>query len=322
MKLFGQILPKDYTISEFKASSTFSWRLQSSSLGITTVTPDIDQAVTVNRAVNAPDDYYSSTPPVNVDTGIYEYVLYSSINHIFYSDVIFASGSQYTTSSVSGLADNSYVISIGQDFYGDRIKPNSFELQLNNIPTTVIDDGFGNLITNPLSGTGSYVGNIFYDNGIAVIKENSGSVLTITNNDGIKILNGTNVYIDYASEVDITRHEINVKIRPSEFNMSFANPSIQRTFSTASVPVELQDSASLAIQMIENLNVPQSSSGEYTVYSLMAADIIKPYITTIGLYDDKNQLLAVAKLSSPVQRTYESDQTFIVRFDVVPELNY
>ena len=39
------------------------------------------------------------------------------------------------------------------------------------------------------------------------------------------------------------------------------------------------------------------------------------YITTIGLYSDKNELLAVAKLSEPIKKTPSQEVTFRVRLD-------
>lgn len=42
----------------------------------------------------------------------------------------------------------------------------------------------------------------------------------------------------------------------------------------------------------------------------------KPYITTIGLYDDDANLLAVAKLGQPIKISSETDTTFILRYDL------
>ena len=42
---------------------------------------------------------------------------------------------------------------------------------------------------------------------------------------------------------------------------------------------------------------------------------MKPYITTIGLYNDKSQLLAIGKLSQPIQKRDDIDMNFIVRWD-------
>ena len=41
----------------------------------------------------------------------------------------------------------------------------------------------------------------------------------------------------------------------------------------------------------------------------------RPFVTTIGLYNDNLQLLAVGKLSQPVQLSTNTDTTFIVKFD-------
>ena len=39
------------------------------------------------------------------------------------------------------------------------------------------------------------------------------------------------------------------------------------------------------------------------------------FITTVGLYDSNNNLLAVAKLSRPVEKNDEKDLTFRIRLD-------
>ena len=41
----------------------------------------------------------------------------------------------------------------------------------------------------------------------------------------------------------------------------------------------------------------------------------KPYITTVGLYDDDAQLLAVAKLARPIQKREDIDMNFLIRWD-------
>ena len=41
----------------------------------------------------------------------------------------------------------------------------------------------------------------------------------------------------------------------------------------------------------------------------------KPYITTIGLYDDQARLIAIAKLGRPVQKREDVDMNFLIRWD-------
>lgn len=41
----------------------------------------------------------------------------------------------------------------------------------------------------------------------------------------------------------------------------------------------------------------------------------QPYVTTIGLYNEDNELLVVGKLAQPVRTSNETDTTFVVRYD-------
>ena len=43
--------------------------------------------------------------------------------------------------------------------------------------------------------------------------------------------------------------------------------------------------------------------------------LFKPYVTTIGLYNEDNELLVVGKLGQPIRTSNETDTTFIVRWD-------
>jgi hypothetical protein len=225
MKTFGTIDSKDYTVEEMPVSAPISWELVSGSGGLRITQPEfLEGAVTVQRASNTPSNFYESgTPKVNENTGVYEYLLYKSIKHLFYtSPAVFYNSTTLLTSSLAPLADNSYVISISQNFYGERIKPGSFELSTELSNKYIRDDGYGNLFVSQ-SSTGSYVGNIFYKNGIIVIKEASGSTITTLSPVGLKIVDSTEIYLEYSSDVEITRHEVNVNVLPTDFNFSIFN---------------------------------------------------------------------------------------------------
>lgn len=308
MRTFSALNPKDYTIQDFYSSAPMGWQLVSGSNGVQITAPSgLQGAVMVQRAANDPSEFlqYDNTPRINVDTGTYEYVLYRSIKHLFYDHGVFYSGSDLVAESITGLPNNFYVVSIGQYFYGERIKPGSFELSLDAITQAVTDDGFGNLIVSS-SGTGSYVGNIFYNKGIAVISEYTSSVASAVTSSGIKIVNGTQVYVDYSSDVKIQRHEINLKLEAGDYNMSFSNPSLRKLYTPTTASVT---------QRFVDQNIPQSGSGSWSLSTLMSSGVIKPYVTTIGLYNQNYELLAVAKVSTPIQRTFDMEQIFIVRFD-------
>lgn len=328
MKTFGIVDSKDYTVETMYVSAPMSWELLSGSNGIEIVDLDyLDGAIVVQQASNSPEDFYGSvSPKINSNTGTYQYVLYRSIKHLFYSTSSIASGSNNVigylnsyfysgsilgTASLAGLPDESYILSIGQQFYGDRIKPGTFELTTEVPNKTILDDDVGNLYISE-SGVGTYIGNVFYDKGIAVIKHNTSPVTTTINTNGLKLVNGSRLYIDYESDVKFDRHEIYAKIAPEEFNFSIFNPTILRSYqATGSVSASIFT----ASMQQQNVKTSGSSTDTYNLYNLMSAGVIKPYITTVGLYNERYELLAVAKLSEPIQRTFDTDQIFIVRFD-------
>ena len=41
-----------------------------------------------------------------------------------------------------------------------------------------------------------------------------------------------------------------------------------------------------------------------------------PYITTVGLYNDANELIAVGKTGRPIPKTKNSDMTFEIKIDI------
>ena len=42
----------------------------------------------------------------------------------------------------------------------------------------------------------------------------------------------------------------------------------------------------------------------------------KPYITTVGLYNEANELIAVAKTNRPIPKSHNVDMTFVVKLDI------
>ena len=280
MKIYGTIERNDYTIEPYTSHATISWELVSSSAGITVTNPTgVTGAVTVNVAGKN-----SNVTAINNDTGVYEYILYKSIKHNFYNHNYFYSASVVTTQSITPLADSAYVISIGQNFYGDQVRNGSFLCTLNGSPTAIQDDGNGNLFIS--QSTMSYVGNIFYKHGVAVITNNTSSAAASITSGGLHLTSGSELTVSFDTVVSRNRYQTNVRLLPGEFNASPYNPSVARTYLTAS-----------------------------GVYEQMTTGNIKPYVTTIGLYNDFNELIAVAKLSTAIQRIFNTQQIFIVRFD-------
>jgi hypothetical protein len=63
---------------------------------------------------------------------------------------------------------------------------------------------------------------------------------------------------------------------------------------------------------------PSLVSGSYTSGSLKnfaTGSTFYTYATSLGLYDDDNQLLAVAKFGKPIMMSPDTDMTFVVKYD-------
>ena len=93
-----------------------------------------------------------------------------------------------------------------------------------------------------------------------------------------------NIYdVEYKSARTIYENEVLIKVPKADCNVSM-NPSLRKPKS----------------QFIQN---------QFT------GSAWKPYVTTIGLYNDEAQLIAVAKLGRAVQKRDDVDMNFIVRWD-------
>lgn len=95
-----------------------------------------------------------------------------------------------------------------------------------------------------------------------------------------------NFNVDFRNKYRIYEHEVLLKLREGDFNLSL-NPTLRVG--------ETEDSQQLKSFV----------TGSW-----------KPYITTIGLYNQNYELLAVARLAKPVEKRDDVPMNFIVRFDI------
>ncbi len=71
-------------------------------------------------------------------------------------------------------------------------------------------------------------------------------------------------------------------------------------------------------QFNRTLNVTAYTKSETSSQFYMLPDANYTYITSIGLYDDQNVLMAIAKLSSPIRVSDIIDTTIVVGLDYIP----
>ena len=276
----------------------------------------------------------------------YNSLIYSQINHLFYQNYTssldtgslmfnvntYTSASQqrptasyfnYNTNPLlikqfpSASGNNISVLSINQDIYGSKILPNSFQISASDANYIIKDDGNGNLydvsqaqnqfidlnyITLNYIKTGSltepgvfFVGNMFYAHGLIVIT-NPNYITTIFEN-GEEFRSSSYAF---QNEHIIYENEINCIIKESDFNLSY-NPTLLK----------------YGGQYITSDSNGYTLTGSFdtTVKDFATGSAFQPYVTTIGLYNDENELLMVAKLAKPIVLSSDTDMTFIVKYD-------
>lgn len=224
-------------------------------------------------------------------------------------------------SSSRTLATGSNIYSIPRELFGVNIKPASFQITLTNLvnalyvsgtywtgsyevppidfrspPTssvTILDDGEGNLY---LSGSSpvKYLGDIIYPHGLAILTDLQYDYLADAN---------TLDKIIWQTSHPILTHNYHCKIRESEYNYTY-NP----TALTSSLKATYDNDGYLY----------STSSKSDTGYRRdnITGSAFQPYITTVGLYNDANELIAVGKMSQPVPKSANTEMTIIVKIDI------
>ena len=57
------------------------------------------------------------------------------------------------------------------------------------------------------------------------------------------------------------------------------------------------------------------SQDSHELANFTTSSLFKPYITTVGLYNEENELLVVGKMGQPVMTSNETDTTIVLRWD-------
>jgi hypothetical protein len=93
-----------------------------------------------------------------------------------------------------------------------------------------------------------------------------------------------NAVLKWKSNLPIFTHNYHCKIKSSEFNYSL------------------------------NKTILETSDG--LAKPFVTASFFNPYFTTVGLYNDSNELMAVAKLGRPTPKSIDTDMSVIVKLDM------
>jgi len=200
------------------------------------------------------------------------------------------------------------IITIPQKYFGETIKVGSFKITdtQDSKDVIIVDDKYGNLYSTnaehsqsantSISSSENYIGNIFYDMGIAVITETgswSGSV------NYPQVTSASNFNLEFRSTQTIYTREYNVKINPTDFNYTLNTTA--RCFLSGS------ESYTDFSNVIENPYLCSEFTGSEW----------QPYITTILFHRKINEEpLFIARLPKPLRKSDLINMNIKVRLDM------
>ena len=260
---------------------------------------------------------------VNASTASFDKrLVYQSINQLYYSNfsssIIPTSNSfdNYLQSSfnISGsrnIDQNLAVFSLPKEIYGTHIEPLSITIKydtdtgeqyvFNNYATTggidsdlAADNQYAeNTVTTIASSSNSIVddgeGNLILKNVTPTVHVGNviyphGQVI-ITDNPIAQVFNSTyNARLEWKSNLPIYTHNYHCRVKANELNFSLNKTAVDQT--TGQIKDNISGSA------------------------------FQPYVSTIGLYNDANELVAVAKTASPIPKSTNTDMSFHIKLDM------
>lgn len=289
----------------------------------------LDQTdITALYGTNQTDLYDVDTDDTNSD-GTSKRTLYDSIKAQFYLNPTTASivtevgkRESYASTNERVIGDTIGVISIPQEYYGEGVKVGSMVVEYGSITAT--DDGNSNLIDS----ASNIKGNVFYDRGLVVLTED------VTDGNGLSSFD-----VSYRSTMTIYENEIFLSVLENEFNVS-QNPTAIYEIGGKKIEASITKPKTRLIdgelvsqsfyqpgaRYIRGGKYPYvssydgSSKGSFDDYMISGSSdqtgsYLSPFITTIGLYDNENNMVAVAKLPQPIKSLPDYPVNFIVRLD-------
>jgi len=295
MSAFIKLNKQDAFITPYTAHKV--WSISSTETG--------SYGVRVYTALSSSGAVYINQATVTADSQ-YSELVYKNLHHLYYSRFRNnqVTASMYDTYDQTTLNEHvvrelpvtASVISVPKNIFGHAIKPGSFTLAASGEYGSYVSTSF-------VSGGYFYVSDIdgfdIYDNGEGVLLDRNNSnqkvgdiIYThgqaiITDQTTISELNQVTSYtVGFRSSYEIFTHTYNCRSNQSQLNFS-QNPS---TYNNTTVSGSI------------NSNVTSSD--------------FQPYVTTVGLYNDANELIAVGKLGQPVPKSKHVDMTFQVKFDI------
>lgn len=163
-------------------------------------------------------------------------------------------------------------------------------------------------------------GNVFYSDGIIVFNSGSGTTLETYE-------------LEYRSTQTIYETEVLLSVKAGEFNYS-QNPSavevkVSGSYLFETTPItNVSPARTIRIKEISDIQQRRFYSGSINptkvgtwndYFNSSSVDptgsYLAPFVTTIALYDDDGDMVAIAKLPQPIKNLPDYDLNFLIRFD-------
>jgi len=349
--MFKNLDPQDKSVRPFKAFKNFTSNNNDSGSGVFAVS-----AISSSfRNYISGSDTNTQIVSGSTTTNYFALPTWNCINNIFYKN--FNTSTPFQLYSIQDFAkqtrelhDTAQIISVARELIGEEIKPGSINLSatIGGVTYDIRDDEHGNLYdfgysasfaayksssfnrgqgvstTAATLGSGSEVGNVFYEQGLLVITD-TGSYKDLGKQ-------GNPYTLKHQSTQTINEYEFIVHSKRNEFNFS-SNISLTadrkgfiRYEQTESINTGGQNDRSWTYRLFPSGDQPSGAgtgsfptgqmTGVPTKIDGVTNTYWNPYVTQIGLYDNSGELLALGKLAHPIKLSNEIDTTFVVRFDV------
>jgi hypothetical protein len=274
------------------------------------------------------DDGYGNIQ--NNDDGIVVNLIDNQTNQFYFvdfADNVYSASAVSPTDVFVDLESGSLQFIYSSTTPGGPVWGDNPTIQIRSFDVTtgimIVDD----LPFLPESAQGIKVGNVFYTQGLIILTRDAAN----------KLANGWT--LDYKSTETIYENEFLLIVQPDEFNVS-QNPSavvtvgMETTSSVDSNNIVRKITTNSGVKYIRKKSVLDNGDIlDYRFAGTMGSakagfehweasgsadstgSFLAPFITTIGLYDDNCDLVAVAKLPQAIKSDPELPVNFIVRFD-------
>ncbi len=301
MSVYKPFTTSDVVVTPFKVNKSFSFQGHEALIALNV---GIDRFKGINHPIT--NFWVSGSNQTGYIAKYNERLVYNSIKQLYYSNYLRGKdGSTVLTSSI--LPDGVRVGQGGIQPMYENYLPNT--LDANRVfPTgSTSADGYVGVMSVPSKLFGEYIkpGTFRWKASVLDVVDNGEGKLTRSGNEigdiiyqqGMAILTdfsegrkntmiGENVTCSFESTMTIYESQYKCTFLANEFNYT------------------------------QNPSAISSSSNSGTVSDFLTGSYFQPYITTVGLYNNVNELVAVGKLAQPLQSSNTTDTTILVNLDL------